>query len=622
MVTPPRISPSDELKCGQPAAGRVSPFIPRISKHFELPIHVGKWISAWDTPEFMPGEAAHHMRVDDYVVGLVVGGKARAYPLWITDNYHVINDHLQGVPIVFTTCERCQSGAAYLAERDGQRVKFAACGMSNASLIMTDRVENASIWLHYEGVCIAGERVGEFLTQDPTFHTTWDCWREWHPESDVMLAPVDRHHRDARHGHAREEYFSRPGMDRPLVSTISGPPNDEYPEHEMVLGINVDKGIRAYPLLEVKRNGGVVEDMMGDHPIVILAGPRPEDVTMAAYSRLLEGGTLSFRHNADHFVDSETGSLWNIEGKAVDGPLQGNRLNPVRSHYVRWHAWVYPHSRADLYRSPEPLLRYPAVKPGFDTSSFEPLLKGLSQLSREIRIEGPIVRLRLPHEVESGLGIRVGEDRLNLYLFQSVEAAEDYTALEGAWTCTPLHPRWERKCSRRTGRFVLASDPESLYVDPFQIVRIPDSEIQWADLVRDEELVQVWSRQVAPADPSLPNFTRLLEHLRKARFDIVEVAFLPHSQLRVGSVNALGATVNADRFAIYKCPDPELAERVRSEFRHAIQVGRFVFRSIPVDMYKDPFYEIGEYPDPEIRWSKLLEQRSFVTTVQQALEEC
>ena len=622
MVTSPRVSSSDEQMCGQRAAGRVSPFIQRISKNFELPIHVGKWISCWDNPEFVPGQAAQHMRADDYVVGLVVEGKARAYPLWITDNYHVINDVLHGVPIVFTTCERCQSGAAYWAERNGQQVKFAACGMSNASLVMTDRVENASIWLHYEGVCIGGERMGEFLTQIPTFHTTWNSWREWHPESDVMLAPVDRHHRDARHGHAREEYFSRPGMDRSLVSTISGPPNEAYPEHEMVLGINVDQGMRAYPLLEVKRNGGVVEDMMGDLPIAVFAGPRLEDATMAAYSRLLGGKNLSFRHDTDHFVDSETGSLWNIEGKAVDGPLRGNRLNPVRSHYVRWHAWVYPHSQTDLYRSPETLPRYPAVKPGFDTSSFEPLLKGLSQVDREIRIEGPIVRLRLPHEVESGLGIRVGADRLNLYLFQSVGAAEDYTSLEGGWTCTPLHPRWERKCSRRAGRFVLESDPENLYVDPFQIVRLPDSEIQWSDLVKEEELVQVWSRFVDAGGPAQANFTHLLENLRKAGFDIIEVAFLPHSQLRVGSVNALGATVNADRFAIYKCPDWELAERVRAEFRHAIQVGRFVFRSIPVDMYKDPFYEIGEYPDPEIRWSKLLEQRSFVMTVKQALEEC
>ena len=618
MVRSPRVSSSRALNCGPSAAARVSPFIPRISKNFELPIHVGKWISAWDKPQFVPGEAARHMRDDDYVVGLVVGGQARAYPLWITDNYHVINDILQGVPIVFTTCERCQSGAAYLAERDGQQVKFAACGMSNASLVMTDRVEDASIWLHYEGVCIGGSRLGDFLTQVPTFHTTWDAWREWHPESDVMLPPVDRHHRDSRHGHAREEYFSRPGMDRPLVSTISGPPNDEFPEHEMVLGLNLDQGIRAYPLREVKRNGGVVEDMMGDEPIVILAGPRPEDVTMAAYSRLLGEKTLSFRYDTDHFEDRETGSLWNIEGKAFDGPLKGNRLNPLRSHYVRWHAWVYPHTRTDLYTSQKRLPGYPAVTTGFATSSFEPVLKGLGQLDKEIRIDGPIVRLRLPHEVESGLGIRVGEDRLSLYLFHSVEAAEDYTALEGAWTCTPLHPRWERKCSRRSARFVVESNPESLYVDPFQIVRIPDTEIQWADLVSDEALVQVWSGPPAPTDPTVVNFARLLEHLRNAGFDIVEVAFLPHSQLRVGCVNALGATINADRFAIYKCPDPEQAVHVKSEFRHAIHVNRFVFRSIPVDMYQDPFYEIGEYPDPEIRWSKLLEQRSFLRTISAA----
>ena len=584
-------------------------------------MHVGQWISFWDHPQAVPALAARHMREDDYVVGLVVAGKARAYPLWVTDNHHVINDVVEGIPIVFTTCERCQSGAAFVAERDGQRIKFAACGMSNASLVMTDRVRDASIWLHYEGVCIAGERLGEFLNQIPTFHTTWDCWRQWHPETDVMLAPVDPHHRDARHGHAREEYFSRPGMDRPLVSTIGGPANEEYPEHEMVLGINLDQGIRAYPLREVRRHGGVVEDVVGDHPIVVLAGPRLEDVTMAAYSRLVGERTLSFSHQADHFADSQTGSLWNIEGRAVEGPLQGERLTPVRSHYVRWHAWAYPHRRTGLYRSPQPLPRYPAQEPGFDTSSFQPVLQGLGRLGREIRIEGPLVSLRLPHEADGGLGLRVSEDRLNLYLFQTVAAAQDYTALEGAWTCTPLHPKWERKCSRQAGCFVVESDPQEMYVDPFQIVRIPDTEIQWSDLVKEEELIRVWSGHLDPGVSAQGDFSHLLEHLRRARFDIVEVAFLPHTQLRVGCVNAVGATINADRFAIYKCPDAQAAERVRAEFQHALQVGRFVFRSIPVDMYKDPFYEIDQYPDPEIRWSQLLQKGSFVQTLQQALEE-
>ena len=615
------LSSPGELTSGPAAAAQVSPFNPRISSNFEIPIHIGKRISCWDRPEFVPGEAALHMRADDYVVGLVVAGKARAYPLWITDNYHVINDILEGVPILFTTCERCQSGAAYRAERDGQQIKFAACGMSNASLVMTDRVEDASLWLHYEGACIAGVRRGEFLTQFPTFHTTWDAWREWHPESDVMLAPTDRYHRDARHGHAREEYFSRPGMDRALVATISGPPNHEYPEHEMVLGINLDQGIKAYPLREVEQDGGVVEDVLGDHPIVILAGPGAEDCTMAAYSRLLGEKSVSFRRDTNHFVDRETGSLWSIEGKAVDGPLRGNRLNPVRSHYVRWHAWVYPHARTDLYRSQTRPAHYPEVDAGLDASDFEPLLEGLGRLGRGIQIEGPIIRLRLPHEAEKGLRIRVDDDPLNLYLFSSVEAAQDYAALDGAWTCTPLHPRWERKLCRRAARFVLQSDPEDLYVDPFHIVRIPDTEIQWASLVSDEDLFRVWSGALVPADPVHPNFTSLLEDLKSARFDVVEVAFLPHSQLRVGSINAVGATINADRFAIYKCRDPQGAARVRSEFRYAIGVDRFVFRSIPVDMYQDPFYEISEYPDHEIRWSKLLEEPSFVSTVKRALQE-
>jgi len=70
-----------------------------------------------------------------------------------------------------------------------------------------------------------------------------------------------------------------------------------------------------------------------------------------------------------------------------------------------------------------------------------------------------------------------------------------------------------------------------------------------------------------------------------------------------------------------KCPNPELAALVHSEFRQAIQLDRFVFRSIPVDMYQDPFYEIGEYPEREIRWSKLLEQPSLVRALKQALTD-
>ena len=97
---------------------------------------------------------------------------------------------------------------------------------------------------------------------------------------------------------------------------------------------------------------------------------------------------------------------------------------------------------------------------------------------------------------------------------------------------------------------------------------------------------------------------------------MVECAFLPHSQLRVGTISAIAATIEGDRFAIYRCPDEAKAAMVAAEVTHAIQVGPWVLRSIPVLMYADPHYEMGQLPDKEIAWSSLLNKASFRTDLQ------
>ena len=43
----------------------------------------------------------------------------------------------------------------------------------------------------------------------------------------------------------------------------------------MVLGVNVDAGLKAYPRLEVARQGGVVNDVLGDLRLVVFGGPKP-----------------------------------------------------------------------------------------------------------------------------------------------------------------------------------------------------------------------------------------------------------------------------------------------------------------------------------------------------------
>lgn len=56
-----------------------------------------------DHPTFVPAAAATHTRLDDEVVAVVHRGRARAYPTWVSNNYHIVNDRLGGGPLLVDT---------------------------------------------------------------------------------------------------------------------------------------------------------------------------------------------------------------------------------------------------------------------------------------------------------------------------------------------------------------------------------------------------------------------------------------------------------------------------------------------------------------------------------------
>ena len=59
-----------------------------------------KIIIPLDDPLAVPAAQADFMRDDDYVVGIVVGDTARAYPLHHLNCFHLTNDVIEGEPIV------------------------------------------------------------------------------------------------------------------------------------------------------------------------------------------------------------------------------------------------------------------------------------------------------------------------------------------------------------------------------------------------------------------------------------------------------------------------------------------------------------------------------------------
>ncbi len=60
-------------------------------------------IPAIDEPEFISGEAARaQMAGSELVMGIVVGGEARAYSAWQLDRHEIVNDRIAGSAIAVT----------------------------------------------------------------------------------------------------------------------------------------------------------------------------------------------------------------------------------------------------------------------------------------------------------------------------------------------------------------------------------------------------------------------------------------------------------------------------------------------------------------------------------------
>jgi hypothetical protein len=610
-----------DLSPGPPSA---EPFDKAAYDRFKLPRRMGEAVATWDDPELVSGARAEHMRDDDYVVGLVFRGSARAYPLWIIDNYHVINDCFGDQRVVVTSCERCQSGSAFRADPPGRSDReplFRAVGFLNATLLMKD-LRTGSYWCHYDGRGLSRRASGFSLPWIPTYHMEWRDWLHLHPDTDVMVPPIDPRHPDARHGHGREEIFARPGMDPEFLPTVVGEYDMAYPENEVVLGIDGPEPV-AYPLREVRAAGGVVHDRVDGMDVVVLAGPRADGFTMAAYGARLQRETLRFVRADGVFRDLQTGSTWNIEGVSLAGPLEGARLEPVRSFPVRWHAWIYQRRDSRLFRHAGAPRRVDAASPE-DLAGFGPFLEELERSGHAVEIEGPMVSQLRPRRSLASVTVTVGGDRLHLHRFASASAAADYDALKGAWSGLPMRPRSREGRTRRFGCIVVESDPEQRYEDPANVVPRSEGSIGWSPLLEDPVLDRAASRDrtaamATPATDGGPGFLQVIRGLRLSGVEVLHEAFLPPSQLRVGCEDGIALLVEGDWFLLYRFPDPGSASRYAASEPHTIVAGAFVLRSAPSDMYVFPT-EILYAGEDRTSWSQLLTEPSFERAFRRSAE--
>ena len=80
----------------------------------------------------------------------------------------------------------------------------------------------------------------------------------------------------------------------------------------------------------------------------------------------------------------------------------------------------------------------------------------------------------------------------------------------------------------------------------------------------------------------------------------------------VGAINVYLATINGDRFIAYMFEEEQAARDYCDGEPHAIAGGRFVLKSVPDDIYYVRGAGMGDRPDDEVSWSRLLDDQAFV----------
>jgi thiol-disulfide isomerase/thioredoxin len=330
-------------------------------------------------PECRPAASATHMRDEDTVLGVVVAGHARAYPWWVLKNHHVVNDTLGGVPIAVSLCEQCTGGAAFRRTLGGRVLSMRVAGVYNGTIVLQDR-DTGTLFSPFGGRGLEGPLAGRELERVPLFFTHWDEWVARHPTTDVVFAP-----QRLRSGHGAWYTPGKWGIVSEMGETL--PDLDpRLPENALVYGVESGRG-KAYPLAEVRGRGGVVSDVVGSMPVVIVAGVTLE---AAGFARRLDDRVLTFRPAqgpAFAMEDAETGSRWSIEGEALEGPLRGKRLAALDGYAVEWHVWSAYHPRTALLETAIPVPGAPSEPPAFPSLVLPPTEGGSP---RAVRFEGDV----------------------------------------------------------------------------------------------------------------------------------------------------------------------------------------------------------------------------------------
>ena len=311
-------------------------------------------IPSIDSPKFVSIKAASEwLHLREPVIALAINGQAKAYPLQILTWHEIVNDTLGNVPVSVTFCPLCNASIVFDRRINGKILDFGTTGrLRKSDMIMYDR-QTETWWQQFIGEGIVGEMTGVRLKQIDSQIIAFEDFAKAYPAAEVLSQDT---------GHLRN-YGTNPYAGYDNINSFPflfrGDEDPRLPPMERVLAVKQGGRHILFPFSILEKQPLINQkDFVVFSPNKMRSALDQRDIASsrdiaaaAAFKRNIDGKILTFELQNDQLLDKETGSTWDLLGRATAGKLKGQQLVKTDAGVHFAFAWLAFDTKAEIYKT-------------------------------------------------------------------------------------------------------------------------------------------------------------------------------------------------------------------------------------------------------------------------------
>lgn len=265
-------------------------------------------------------DAAHNREeAERLVLGVEINGKTKAYPIRFLGYHHMVQDTIDGNPVLVTYCTVCRTGRVYEPVVNGKGETFRLVGMDHFNAMFED-VTTGSWWRQESGEAVTGKMKGTKLKQLFFTQTTLGEWLQLHPQSLIMQEDP------AYADHYNPGFKYENGT---IKSSLVGTDSLSWKDKSWVVGIENGNLVKAYDwnMLKSKR---MIDDHSGENRTIIVLAK--DNKSFFAFSLPADDHVITFTDDIISYNDHR----YRIDGTGIDTSAS---LKKVLAYQEFWHSW-------------------------------------------------------------------------------------------------------------------------------------------------------------------------------------------------------------------------------------------------------------------------------------------